>query len=139
MTRLRAIRMWLARPRVLLSVGLLMAAYLVYSDGRRLVVSALWGSRTWALAVVAGAAVALAGVLMAVLAMRKRARDIPPSRRGLWVGSSYAIGMTIVFIFTHPTHGAPLSADSAFMVGALACQVLLALAIATMIVYLMRS
>jgi uncharacterized membrane protein HdeD (DUF308 family) len=135
---LRAARAWPSRPRVVLSVGLLIVAYIVYTDGRRLAASTLWGHRDWALAALAGAAMALAGVFMAVRAMRKRARDVPPSRLGLWLGTSYAIGMTIVFVLTHPTHGPKLTADTTFMVGALACQVLLALAVATMIVHQMR-
>jgi hypothetical protein len=138
-TWLRAVRTWLSRPRVVLSLGLLIVAYLVYSDGRRLVASTLWGSLDWALAALAGAATALIGVSLAALALRKRARDIPPSRPGLWIGCGYTIGMTIVFVLTHPTHGPKLTADTAFLVGALACQVVLALAVAVMIVHLMRT
>ncbi|MGE5827174.1 MAG: hypothetical protein ACM30G_02270 [Micromonosporaceae bacterium] len=139
MTWLRAIQTRLSRPPVMLSIGLLMVAYLVYTDGRRLAVSALWGSRTWMMAAGAGAAVALIGVLLAALALRKRARGIPPSRRGLWLGCGYTIGMTIVFVLTHPTHGPKLTADTALLVGALASQVVLALAVAVMIVHLMRT
>lgn len=119
---MRRVRAWIRRPIVALTLCVLMLAFLIVADGRRLRASALWGSAQFRNAALAGVAVALVGVAMMAAAIRRQDRDSPrePVRlRSHWLGISYTLAMLGVFVATHHRYGKQPAADNEFMVGAL--------------------
>jgi hypothetical protein len=117
-----------------LVLGLVISVYVVVSDGRRVLESALAGTLDWLFAVLAGTAAALVGVIMAVRAVRLRRAGVPPRRRGLWLGLSYTAVATVTFLLTHPRHGGNTITDSTLGVAALTAQVVLAIPVVALIV-----
>jgi hypothetical protein len=137
--RRRLLRGWFFDRWVALVVGVIVLVYLAASDTGRLHASVLWGRSDCLPPAVAGLAVGLAGVIPLASAVVSRLRghawvERPGWRFRLWLGSGYAIGMTLVFFAAHPhPFGQQSSADSPIMFAALVAQVLLAGALAVIL------
>jgi hypothetical protein len=130
MRPLDPIRAWLSKPVVFIPIGILMWAYLVYTSGRLLRNSALWGSRGWLAGALAGLAFAMIGLLMAWLSIRRQTPDgeIAEGSRGGFrgLGVAYMAVVLIMFLATHSRIKGPIAhADSPLVVAMLSCQLAL--------------
>jgi H+/Cl- antiporter ClcA len=133
-TRPRAIR-----DRLVRFAGALLLVAVILMDCRRLHASALWDTSDWLWAVLTGILVALIGVVMAVVAIRRRRSRRGPERGTPVLGMTYTVAMTLGFFATHRKFAPQPRVDSPFMVGALTAQILLAVFLALLLVSLLAT